>query len=541
MKKIVCVFILLCLYGGTVFSQNTENLCAGTPLECAVALLKAENDLWQREQELSGIASDLWHSGKKREALEVVNLIDENDNEEKIMLLVDFAENSLKENEIGEAAEVLTKAFEYREDFDGFNEYYIKKLAFNLIAADLEEKIDELLNSYDGEVDKTLSLIEISKASWKKGNYLKTLEMLSEASKYAEQISTEYRKNELKAEIGKQYVEIGELKNGFELLDSVKTCALKDLDVFQPVYAAYLKAGEYDQALGLVNEYQEFTKSETAYHLSEIYFHAGNKTESLKFLGQTSNYEKEIAADKSNNFEYRFLVNVVKLYLKWNEPAPALMSAKAFGDEKAQLFSFIEISEYYRNQAKPAESFKIIELAFEKAKKIKNNDDDSSELIRDDHLAYLADESFNANNFVLAEKIVRAVEKKFYRGGGLAVLVFMNKNYSPKKIWSLLDESRILFQKNDSTFNPLNKIRLWSMLAHGYAHNGKKAQAQAVFAEILDNIADDDRVNDKGKIQHLSSAGYWFEKSELTVDDNIRKSLQKIAVRWIADNPPQEN
>lgn len=541
MKKIICVFILLCVFGSSIFSQEAEKFCTGTPLECAVSLLKAEDKLWYRDSELTQISSNYWELGKKREAVQLTELFDENDGEEKLNLLVGFAENSLKEGNVNEAAGLLIKAFEYKEDFEDLDEYSLKKFAFTLVAAGQEEKIGDFLNSLDDEYEKVLSLLEISKAFWQNGNYLKTIEMLSEAGKYAELVDSEYRKNRARAETGRQYIEIGELKNGFELIDLVRSQDITDSEVFDSVFAAYLKAGEYGKALEIVNEYPKFTESEIAYYSAEVYFRNGNKQESLNLLKQTANYEKEIAGDRLKDYKYWFLINVVRLYLKWNEPALALEMTKMIGRDEVQQNSFIEISQYFQKSGKSGDSSKIIESAFESAKKIKQNNDNPGGMTRDDYLANLVDECINIDNFVLAEKIVRSIEKKYYRGGGLAALVFKNKNYSPKKIWSMLDEANGLFQKNNSNHNPQNKIRLWSMLAHEYARNGQKARAQAIFAEILSQIGNDKTISDKGLIEHFVTAGYWLEKCGLTVDENIEKSMQKVATRWLADNPPEEN
>ena len=161
MKKIICVFILLGIFTGAAFSQvEAESLCAGTPLECTVELLKAENDLSHRDDELTRVSNDLWYSGRKREAVQIIDLFDEDDGRDKLMLLIDYAEKSLQEGDIDKSAELLVRAFEFREDFDDLDDFIIKTFAFSLVAAGQEAKIGELLESIESEHEKVLSLIE---------------------------------------------------------------------------------------------------------------------------------------------------------------------------------------------------------------------------------------------------------------------------------------------------------------------------------------------------------------------------------------------
>ncbi len=540
MKKIVWFFILIVVFGISAFSQTAENICDATPLNCAVSLLKAENDLPSRNDELIVISDNYWHLERKSEAINILNLLDEVDAEHKIRTLIDFSEKSIEKGKIPEAGELLTNVFEYQEEINDLDEYYLKKLAFNLITVGMEEKAFELIDLIESNYFKTLSLIEISKSFQKKGNFINAIETLPLALKYAEKCNYDWQKYHSIAGVGKQYIELGDLMNGFERLDSVENYVNQDSDVFETVFTAYLKAGQFEKASKIVNEFPEFLNSETAFYSAQINFRAGNKEQSLKFLKQAANYETDFPTDKKSSYKKQFMIDVVKLYLNFNEPDLAFDTAKKIGNEYSQHFSFLEISKYYQNEGKTKKSVKILDFASEKAKKIQN-DDNQSEMIRDDYLANLADESMAFDNFELAEKIGRLIEKKYYRGGVLAVLVLKNKTFSQKKIFSMLEEARLLFQKDNSNHSPTDKIRLWSILAHDFAVNGKKAKAREVFAEILDYISKDNKVSDLGRINNLSTAGYWFEKSELEVDEQITESLGKVAVRWINDNPPEEN
>ncbi len=546
MKKIIVCLALFCVFSLSICAQDFKEKSQENPLDCVSYLLKIENNYESREFELKALSINYWLSNRKSDAIKTLDLIDNNDKEEKVETLLFFAEETLKANNKKEALSYLLSALKYvnNNEFDiGFDN--LSRIAYDLVLISDEDSAQKLINSVAEKYFKAEFLVTMADAFQKKGQTEKAIQLLPDALKYAEESEYEKQKYSAIGSIAKKYADLGKNEIAINLFKQVEKSGNDDREFFEIIFQSYLKLELFDKAEELIKNFEKFNAAEIALKFAELNFSKSDKESTFKFLQQATIFAEDSFDKDTKLYPDDFAENVTNLLLKIDKDVFALDFAKNIPKTVPQHFSLLLVANYYLEKKLYDSVDSVLQISFEKLKDADKNQFnfdyfvfriDGEKLSKEMFLNRIAERFVAINKYDSALRIINSIEIPYYRAGSLAMFELKQKNRKPKTdILQNLIKANSLMEQDKSDINSENKVIFWSRIANAFSEVGNKSKSLDIFAEILNRINNDENLRDDDKIYQIINVSNWYEKSNLKANKQIRESLSKIISKWKED------
>lgn len=525
-------------------AQDLRKESVKNPLDCALYLIKTENELEKRSDEIIYLANFYWKLGQRKKALEVAQL-DTNYNS-KVRLLVSFAQELKRENKATESEQLYLKAFSMLKENADFDSVWKNETLVEIIKTLVESnhapEILEIADGINDNDDKAFILLAVADGYLEIERKDKALELIPRIIQLAQRsewkdlelfacakAATIYLKSGKENEANNLYREV--LKNSASLQE-VENIFVDDL--WREVFKGYKSVGKYDKAIETLLDYQQINtlgakSSYTDSNLVETYL-ANNQKENA-----TDSLRQIIADD--NGYDSLW---VAKIFLKIGEEDLAKNIFFASQNDRYKQQIALELANNYENKNKIEFAVDILNLALKEVQKIKSDAPESewmstspaTEKAR--YLRDIANKFIELKQFDSALKVIQTIQKPYFKAQMLANLA---EKHNSKNAVQLLNQALKLMRNNNDSMLDAQKYQVWNQIAFGFAKIGDKNKAGAVFAEILSK---DKEIYSGGLdgylLQTLAETGYYFEMSGLKSDERVSSALQNIIKNWQEEN-----
>jgi len=542
MKKFYCLLTFICFFCISICAQDLRKKAEENPLDCVLFLIKTENNLEKRKDGLFSLANLYWKLGKRKTALEIVEI--NPDSDKKVANLIDFAKELKKENKTKEFEQLYTKAFSITKD-EGFGSAWKDETLIDVIKTLTEfnhaQEVLEVASTINDKEDRAFILLAVADGYLSNGQKQQALDLLPQILQLANESKWKDLQLLAKAKTGTIYLKAGNDKEAEKFYEEVlkSTPAIKEIenifvdDLWREVFDGYKSVKNFDKAIQTLLAYKQFNSLN-----ADGYYTKTNLVETYLL-----NNQQERAVNLINQFlvdDDAYSLWAAETFLKMNNEnsAEKIFLATQNYYDKQQIA--LKLANYYEAKRKPEFAINILNIAFNEAKKIKSDMPEngmmstSPAMRKARFLSDISKKFIDLNQFDPALRVIRSIEKPYYKARMLATLAGKQRTKDSIK---LLNEALTIMRKHTDSLLDARKYQVWNEIAYGFAKIGDKNKAGEIFAEILTKDKDiyDDGLDDY-LLETLAETGFYFEKSEIKADTKVIKALMRIINNWEKDN-----
>lgn len=548
MKKFFYFLALFCFLSVGISAQSAAKNAEKNPLDCALYLIKLENKLSERGNELEHLAVSFWKSGRRKEALEIVEL--NPDEDKRVVSFVNFAKELKAENKLKEFEELYLKAFADLKRNENLGSVWKREFVFAVeivkILTELshEREVFETVNEpdFDEDDNKAFILLAVADGFLTGKRKEKAVELLPMVLQFAGK--SEWKDLELlaKAKAGTIYLKAGDEKKSEKLYEEVLKSAssIKEVenifvdDLWREVFEGYKSVNKFDKAIETLLAYQQTgTLNSKGYYTNsnsvETYLANNQKEKAVSLMRQI------VAED--DGFDSLW---VTKTFLKIGDEDSAKNIFSTTRNDYYQQQIALELANYYESQGKIEFAANILNLAFNEAEKIESDAPESGlmssspAMEKARYLSDIAQKFIDLKQFVSALKIIQTIEKPFFKAQMLTILA---EKQNSKNSIQLLNQAHLLMRKKQDSLLDAPKYWVWNKIAHAFAKVGDKSKAGVVFAEILSKDMETYSEGLDGYLlENLAETGFYFETAELKSNEKVSRALRNIIKNWKEEN-----
>lgn len=516
----LCIFILLTLQ---LFAQKPQLIAESNPLETALYLLTIDKNTSKGFEELANVFFEVGEYEKTLKCLEF-----ESDDSSKIYLLSQYSNKLLEKNKLKATNMFLDEALKLLKNIEDseWQEFFVHSMSYSLTKLGREKDALEIYSRQDVYLYKMSVLNNIGQAFLEKGDKTKALYYYNKSSKFLKKDSEGWSEA---MQIGKAFVILDLPTKAFEIakdLEKTLDSTEDNLNQLFAVSSIYLKLGKVEETELLWRKHSDLDYFGNVNLLAELLFDSGNSHRALKYLHKIASSNNAL---KTND------ADLVKRFIQVKdiEFAKTLaLNMSIENDDYQQQMALIAVADSYIKTSEKSEALKILDFAFQKAKKIE--------------YLHLTEQSIGASPGSRKEIYLKNIYERLMQLGeyeiALQTLYVINSNHSlakeflaerlvdfasrqidvlPKKeIDKILAEATEIAGNDEDYF----LINFKLQFAEFYLKQKSKDKSVDLIAEVLSMAKDSCCSQD----DFLLKAGKLFTIHNLKANQKLKNILRKI-------------
>lgn len=518
MKKLSFLSAVFVFAICNVYSQVTAKNTEESPLDCAFYLLSI-NEL--DHSEIERLADIYFQLGNYEKAVLTINFLDPGN---RVGYFNVYSTKLLEAGKVPKAHRFLTEAVKNLDKKDLPDERVLPRLAANLIEVDRLNEAFNLAKDFSGEFETD----EISPA------IAETLLRRRKTENAREFLNQTYFPHDAKDDLTRAavaliYAKLNDKERARKILENLEQTAFTGVTDIETenkrrrilflLIKIHLEIGETDKALELWNHRGD---PENFYDFSLIIndlIAYGHQEKALPLLLQMQSMKDQIERCGSD---------VVKAYLKIDQVDNALYAARNMSEEDdnfCQQSSFIDVADKFLSQGKTNSALEILDLAFQRAKRIKYEELPMASVGADPasrktiYLGQIFNRLVKIKRFDKARIVLDSIEDKQNKSSLFIEFTKHQTKVLPRrKIHEMLSQAQELVKEEDEYYSINAKL----LSVEVYARIGEKDKAVSMIAEALAEAKESCCYEN----DFLLKAGKVFEENNLKPSDKLKKILR---------------
>lgn len=531
------VFFLFTIFlsSVSVFSQDLSIKAQTNPLDLAFYMVKSYDSPEDYSDELREIALGYFRSGRKADALAVIDLMQDKDT--KTGTLKTITHWLIRDKKFKEAEFYLSKASETnRKNVYGIDIEDSQELASKWILLNNEQRALDETDFYKNEVVKASILNSIAETYIKNGDLKKASQFLLQAFKLLENAELDEFDTFTKAQIAKSFSEIknqtkaqkiiSEVEENYPKVEYSKSYP-KEKIIKELIIETYLKLGEHEKAFKLIEKDFDSQTPEGLIKLAETNIRIGEIVKAKDLLQKVSAFDDR----------YFEKVQAVRLYLQIDEDVFALELAESFDDDSTKFNSLMTVADKFVNKGKIPEAISvlqnILDISFIDDKQSVFYDESFSD--KEEQLAFVFDKY---NEIKRPDLALQIIEKA--NGTDIKTLMFVTFAYlyksklSQKTAVDYLNQAQIILLKSKRKTTDKVLLQMWLRLAVEFADFDKEKSLE-IFSYVLEKLLSDGNIGESEQIRILTQIGSDFSETKIPGNKRMKTVLRNIKEKWLKE------